>query len=105
MNLFLLARFLYRTYCKILDKKSVLFWFHSNPSKTPPEHLLKAVMRIGALAKGLLLHGDLNVELVLMCKEKPTKGMLNRVADNLPQYLQVSDSVFNLLGKNRHDLP
>uniref|UniRef100_A0A671VLD9 Zinc finger RNA-binding protein n=1 Tax=Sparus aurata TaxID=8175 RepID=A0A671VLD9_SPAAU len=34
---------------------------------------LKGVMRVGVLAKGLLLRGDKNVNLVLLCSEKPTK--------------------------------
>lgn len=48
---------------------------------------LKGVMRVGVLAKGLLLHGDLNVSLVILCSEKPTRTMLERVADSLPKQL------------------
>lgn len=44
-------------------------------------------MRVGVLAKGLLLHGDLNVHLVVLCSEKPTRTLLERVADNLPKQL------------------
>ena len=51
---------------------------------------LKGVMRVGVLAKGLLLHNDLNVHLVLLCAEKPTRSMLERVASMMPQYLSVS---------------
>ncbi len=51
---------------------------------------LKGVMRVGVLAKGLLLHGDLNVHLVLLCSEKPTRTLLERVADALPKQLAVS---------------
>lgn len=51
---------------------------------------LKGVMRVGVLAKGLLLHGDLNVHLVLLCSEKPTRTLLERVADCLPKQLLVS---------------
>lgn len=46
-------------------------------------------MRVGVLAKGLLLHGDLNVRLVVLCSEKPTRTLLERVADNLPKQLSV----------------
>ena len=53
----------------------------------PP--ILKGVMRVGVLAKGLLLHGDTNVNLVVLCGEKPTRTLLNRVADNLPKQLKV----------------
>ncbi|XP_053153498.1 interleukin enhancer-binding factor 3 isoform X2 [Hemicordylus capensis] len=50
------------------------------------EHLtrtLRGVMRVGLVAKGLLLKGDLDLELVLLCKEKPTIDLLEKVADNL----------------------
>lgn len=57
------------------------------------EHLtrtLRGVMRVGLVAKGLLLKGDLDLELVLLCKEKPTIGLLEKVADNLSTQLAVS---------------
>ncbi|XP_070209164.1 zinc finger RNA-binding protein-like isoform X3 [Littorina saxatilis] len=49
--------------------------------------VLKGVMRVGVLAKGLLLHGDLNVNLVVLCSEKPTRTLLERMADSLPKQL------------------
>ncbi|BFY97121.1 hypothetical protein BsWGS_00159 [Bradybaena similaris] len=52
-----------------------------------PNRALKGVMRVGALAKGLLLHGDLNVSLVVLCSEKPTRSLLELVADALPDQL------------------
>ncbi|XP_056401185.1 zinc finger RNA-binding protein isoform X2 [Hyla sarda] len=53
------------------------------------ERALKGVLRVGVLAKGLLLRGDRNVSLVLLCAEKPTKTLLTRIADNLPKQLAV----------------
>uniref|UniRef100_T1PBW7 DZF domain protein n=1 Tax=Musca domestica TaxID=7370 RepID=T1PBW7_MUSDO len=50
--------------------------------------ILKGVMRVGFLAKGLLLQGDNAVELVVLCSEKPTVGLLKRVASELPQKLK-----------------
>lgn len=47
-------------------------------------------MRVGLVAKGLLLKGDLDLELVLLCKEKPTTALLDKVADNLAIQLTVS---------------
>lgn len=47
-------------------------------------------MRVGLVAKGLLLKGDLDLELVLLCKEKPTTGLLEKVADNLGIQFAVS---------------
>lgn len=51
---------------------------------------LRGVMRVGLVAKGLLLKGDLDLELVLLCKEKPTTALLDKVADNLAIQLTVS---------------
>ncbi|XP_074871817.1 spermatid perinuclear RNA-binding protein isoform X1 [Carettochelys insculpta] len=49
---------------------------------------LCGVMRIGLVAKGLLIKDDMDLELVLMCKEKPTKTLLYLVKDNLPIQIQ-----------------
>ncbi|CAH0552579.1 unnamed protein product [Brassicogethes aeneus] len=50
--------------------------------------ILKGVMRVGHLAKGLLLRGDTNVELVVLCADKPTLQLLKKVVDLLPTYLK-----------------
>lgn len=55
--------------------------------------MLKGVMRVGILAKGLLLRGDTSVQLVVLCGDKPTRTLLDRVADNLPKQLAVGFSV------------
>ncbi|XP_076857189.1 zinc finger RNA-binding protein isoform X2 [Brachyhypopomus gauderio] len=56
--------------------------------KEPPkDRALKGVMRVGVLAKGLLLRGDKNVNLVLLCSEKPTKSLLSRIVEHLPKQL------------------
>ena len=49
---------------------------------------LCGVMRIGLVAKGLLSKDDMDLELVLMCKDKPTETLLNTVKDNLPIQIQ-----------------
>ncbi|XP_050836811.1 spermatid perinuclear RNA-binding protein isoform X1 [Serinus canaria] len=49
---------------------------------------LCGVMRIGLVAKGLLIKDDMDLELVLMCKEKPTKTLLCIVKDNLPAQIE-----------------
>ncbi|KAK2164091.1 hypothetical protein NP493_1432g00005 [Ridgeia piscesae] len=61
----------------------------SKPETPPPMRALKGVMRVGVLAKGLLLHNDLSVHLVVLCSEKPTRTLLVRVADNLPKQLAI----------------
>lgn len=50
--------------------------------------ILKGVMRVGLLAKGLLLKGDKSVRLVVLCADKPTMSLLKRVAQELPLHLQ-----------------
>ncbi|GIY38699.1 zinc finger RNA-binding protein [Caerostris extrusa] len=54
-----------------------------------PYRVLKGVMRVGALAKGLVLSGDLHVKLVVMCAEKPTRSLLEKVMEHLPKQLAV----------------
>lgn len=48
---------------------------------------LKGVMRVGLLAKGLLLKGDRDVRLVVLCHDRPTITLLKRVATDLPTHL------------------
>ncbi|CAL8101229.1 unnamed protein product [Orchesella dallaii] len=50
--------------------------------------VLKGVMRVGHLAKGLLLRGDRIVRLVVLCSEKPTSSMLDRIVEGLPKHFQ-----------------
>ncbi|XP_056642994.1 zinc finger RNA-binding protein isoform X2 [Diorhabda sublineata] len=50
--------------------------------------ILKGVMRVGHLAKGLLLRGDTNVELVVLCADKPTLTLLKKVVEHLPTALK-----------------
>lgn len=57
--------------------------------KDPATRSLRGVMRVGLVAKGLLLKGDLDLELVLLCKEKPTSSLLKKVSDNLVLQLKV----------------
>ncbi|XP_020289304.1 zinc finger RNA-binding protein isoform X2 [Pseudomyrmex gracilis] len=50
--------------------------------------ILRGVMRVGNLAKGLLLSGDNHVCLVVLCAEKPTRTLLHKVAEILPGELK-----------------
>lgn len=50
---------------------------------------LKGVMRVGLLAKGLLLKGDTDVQLIVLCAEKPTKSLLERVYSILLQKIDI----------------
>ncbi|XP_039177432.1 spermatid perinuclear RNA-binding protein isoform X1 [Crotalus tigris] len=60
----------------------------SRSSKEQGGRILCGVMRIGLVAKGLLIKDDMDLELVLMCKEKPTETLLSLVKDNLPVQIQ-----------------
>ncbi|RXN21371.1 spermatid perinuclear RNA-binding -like isoform X4 [Labeo rohita] len=61
----------------------------SSSSSSPSEgRVLCGVMRIGLVAKGLLIKDDMDLELVLMCREKPTKTLLCTVCDNLPLQIE-----------------
>ncbi|KAM7415576.1 hypothetical protein PAMA_017881 [Pampus argenteus] len=57
----------------------------TKPDRTP---VLCGVTRVGLVAKGLLIKGDMDLELVLMCREKPTKLLLYTISANLPLQIQ-----------------
>ena len=61
------------------------------------QRMLKGVMRVGLLAKGLLLKGDRIVQLVVLCSQPPTFQLLETVAKALPAHLTVSR--FNFIFK------
>ncbi len=60
--------------------------------------ILRGVMRVGNLAKGLLLSGDNHVCLVVLCAEKPTRTLLHKVAEILPAQLKsvAPDETYNV---------
>lgn len=53
-------------------------------------------MRVGLVAKGLLLKDDRDLELVLLCAIKPTVTMLKEVAEKLTAQLEVEQSTYSL---------
>uniref|UniRef100_A0A3Q3BGY7 Interleukin enhancer binding factor 3a n=1 Tax=Kryptolebias marmoratus TaxID=37003 RepID=A0A3Q3BGY7_KRYMA len=53
------------------------------------ERILRGVMRIGPVAKGLLLKGDKALDLVLLCSSWPTTTLLTEVAERLTKQLEV----------------
>jgi len=91
---------------KIIHDKEMAVHAAAGSKSKPPERLLKAVLRIGDLAKGLLVRNKLNVDLALMCNEKPTLHMLKRVADQLPKQLKLAmeaaeaEPLFNMTVNN-----
>uniref|UniRef100_A0AAQ5XMC3 Interleukin enhancer binding factor 3a n=1 Tax=Amphiprion ocellaris TaxID=80972 RepID=A0AAQ5XMC3_AMPOC len=59
-----------------------------NASDGAQERVLRGVMRVGLVAKGLLLKGDKDLELVLLCSNKPTITLLKQVAEKLTAQLE-----------------
>lgn len=64
-------------------------WVCLSSRPSPSARILKGVMRVGLLAKGLLLRGDRAVQLILLCSQKPTLALQRRVAEQLPLQLPV----------------
>lgn len=52
-------------------------------------------MRVGILAKGLLLRGDRNVQLILLTAKKPTVSLLKSIATQLPKELEVGTLIIH----------
>lgn len=67
-------------------------------SNENPARLLKGVMRVGILAKGLLLRGDRNVQLILLTAKKPTISLLKNITKQLPKELEVRNLRAVILG-------
>lgn len=85
--------------------KSALWVFTMNflDSNENPARLLKGVMRVGILAKGLLLRGDRNVQLILLTAKKPTISLLKNIAKQLPKELEVRNLKAVILGHRRRE--
>ncbi|KAI1709057.1 DZF domain-containing protein [Ditylenchus destructor] len=56
------------------------------------DRMLKGVMRVGLLAKNLLLVTDTEVDLVVLCAKIPTVALLQKVVDLFPQYIEKEES-------------
>lgn len=54
----------------------------------------QGVMRVGVLAKGLMLRGDIRIQLVVLCSDKPTRSLLKRVHDLLRKYFEVTQQYY-----------
>ena len=69
--------------------------------KTPPaEKTLRCVLRVGALAKGLLLKGESKCELVLVCAEKPTDELIEKVFKMLRYLKNHAEDATNVTERN-----
>lgn len=59
--------------------------------------VLQGVVRVGTLAKGLVLRNDLNVDIVLVCVNVPTKVLFRNVSRILKKKLTETNSSFKLV--------
>ncbi|CAI9570568.1 unnamed protein product [Staurois parvus] len=57
-------------------------------SKTGNAGVLRGVKRVGILSKGLILRGNQNFQLTLLCSNKPTCSLIKRIAEVLPEQLE-----------------
>uniref|UniRef100_A0A8C5DED0 Interleukin enhancer-binding factor 3-like n=1 Tax=Gouania willdenowi TaxID=441366 RepID=A0A8C5DED0_GOUWI len=60
----------------------------SKAESSDSKPVLRGVVRVGLLAKGLLLKGDEDLELVLICSNKPTMSLLRQVIEKLTAELE-----------------
>jgi len=67
---------------KVSDK------FTEGSNKDEKQRDVVGVARVADLAKGLLLTGDKEVQLVVMCSNKPTVSLLNKITETLKPELQ-----------------
>ncbi|CAD7675105.1 unnamed protein product [Nyctereutes procyonoides] len=59
------------------------------------ERALKLVSDMGVLAKGLLLRADRNVNLVLLCSEKPSKTLLSHIKYDIKRAVSEAAIIWN----------
>ncbi|KAJ1079936.1 hypothetical protein NDU88_000159 [Pleurodeles waltl] len=57
---------------------------------------LQGVIRVGLIGKGLLLKGDVDLEMVLMCRDAPTVALLKRVAEHLSVEFSAIEEKYNI---------
>uniref|UniRef100_A0A8C4R1H8 Interleukin enhancer binding factor 3a n=1 Tax=Eptatretus burgeri TaxID=7764 RepID=A0A8C4R1H8_EPTBU len=72
------------------DVKKETEGIESDHQVVPGQRILRGVMRVGHVAKGLLLKGDTELKLVLLCKDRPTSTLLSQVVSHLPIQLQAA---------------
>ena len=61
---------------------------------TPPERLLKGVMRVGFYSKQLLLASDKHIDAVVICSKIPTVTLLKEVAELFNKLVEVQTQKF-----------
>jgi len=59
----------------------------------PENRILVGVMKVGDFAKGLLLKDEMNVDLCVSCRDKPTVEILNEVTELIRKHSNSSDEM------------
>ena len=77
-------------YMNVLICVYILWLLFSSALSTGGSRMLKGVMRVGVLAKGLIMREEPNVHLLILCASKPTHLLLNSIYSILPEKLAVS---------------
>uniref|UniRef100_A0A673IP37 Spermatid perinuclear RNA-binding protein-like n=1 Tax=Sinocyclocheilus rhinocerous TaxID=307959 RepID=A0A673IP37_9TELE len=74
--------------------KSVSDWLNEKESSAAdagsgsPQSKLRGVLRVGLVAKGLLLKGDMELELVLLSRDMPTSSLLRLISGKLSEFIK-----------------
>ncbi|KAH7724590.1 DZF family protein [Aphelenchoides avenae] len=75
--------------------KQVSDHLHENGMKPPEssgdQRILKGIMRVGLLAKNILLSTDTQIELVVLCSQIPTHALLHKITEHFLEFGQVSN--------------
>uniref|UniRef100_A0A673IVS4 Spermatid perinuclear RNA-binding protein-like n=1 Tax=Sinocyclocheilus rhinocerous TaxID=307959 RepID=A0A673IVS4_9TELE len=69
--------------------KSVSDWLNEKESSAADAgSKLRGVLRVGLVAKGLLLKGDMELELVLLSRDMPTSSLLRLISGKLSEFIK-----------------
>jgi len=71
----------------MIEKEKVDSAQNNNELKT-----LRCVLRVGALAKGLLLNGENKCDLIVVCKEKPTGELIEKVFNMIKELVESEEN-------------
>ncbi|CAG0913479.1 unnamed protein product [Notodromas monacha] len=63
--------------------------------KVEDKRMVKGVMPVGALAKGLVIRGEQLVQLVVLCMQKPTQSLLKQVVELLPAQIPNGSDIYS----------
>ncbi|XP_062853253.1 interleukin enhancer-binding factor 3a [Trichomycterus rosablanca] len=74
-----------------------------NKQENSEVNKLRGVLRVGLVAKGLLLKDDMELELVLLCSDIPTNTLLQTVSDQLTEVMKKQKEGEYMISPARED--